>query len=174
VDAPPTATTRQLLLRAPETSDADALFAIQGDADSMRHTYVAPDREATARFLEAYAARFSADGFSPWIAILQSEDRIVGWGGMNRDPEQPHWGPEVSYFIDPSCWGRGLATELVDASLRLAFRVLGLTEVLAFTRHANRGSQRVLEKTGFAFVRFVPELERDQYSVDPSRWREMA
>jgi RimJ/RimL family protein N-acetyltransferase len=127
--APPTVKTRQLLLRAPDPADVDALFEIQSDPEAMRYTYVAPDRDATARYLEAYAA---------------------------------------PYFIHPSYWGRGLATELVQASLQLAFRRLGLKEVLAFTKRENLASQRVLEKAGFAYVCYVPELERDRYSVEGS------
>jgi ribosomal-protein-alanine N-acetyltransferase len=166
--APPTVKTRQLLLRAPDPADVDALFEIQSDPEAMRYTYVAPDRDATARYLEAYAARFSEDGFAPWTAVLHREGRVVGWGGLNRDPEAPEWGTEVAYFIHPSYWGRGLATELVQASLQLAFRRLGLKEVLAFTKRENLASQRVLEKAGFAYVCYVPELERDRYSVEGS------
>jgi len=162
--------TRQLLLRAPTPADVDALFEVQGDPDAMLHTYHAPDRDATARYLEAYRARFAEDGFAPWTVVLQEEGRVIGWGGLNRDPKEPHWGCEVSYFIHPGYWGRGLATELVHASLDLAFNQIGLAELLAFTRPANHGSRRVLEKSGFAFVRHVPELERDRYSVDPHRW----
>jgi ribosomal-protein-alanine N-acetyltransferase len=94
----------------------------------------------------------------------------VGWGGLNRDPEAPHWGTEVAYFIHPSYWGRGLATELVVASLQLAFRQLGLAEVGAFARPQNRASVRVLQRTGFSFVRYVPELERDQFAISVRDW----
>lgn len=167
---PSTRETPRLLLRAPRSSDADEIFEIQGDRDAMRHTYVAPDRDATAAYLDAYNARFAEDGFGPWVAVLRAEGRIVGWGGLNRDPKQPHWGVEVAYFMHRSCWGRGLASELVQASLELAFRDLGLLEVIAFTRPANRASSRVLAKAGFSFLRHVPELERDQYVVTSDRW----
>ena len=172
---PPTRETRQLLLRAPEPCDVDALFEIQGNAQAMRFTYAAPDRDATARFLEAYASRFPEDGFAPWTVLLKSEPRIVGWGGLNRDPHAPHWGPEVTYFIHPSYWGRGLASELVEAALRLAFQDLQLPEVLAFTRPGNLASRRVLQKAAFEFVRYVAELERDQYAASsPQRQPETA
>jgi ribosomal-protein-alanine N-acetyltransferase len=174
VKAPPTVETRRLLLRAPESADVDAIFEIQGDAVAMRHTYAAPDREATARYLAAYAARFHEDGFAPWIAMFHSEGRVIGWGGLHKDPKAPQWGPEVSYFIHPHYWGRGLAAELVEAALRLAFEDLRLPEVSSFTRPANRASARVLRKTGFAFVRHVPELERDQYSIERSAWEGVA
>lgn len=132
----------------------------------MRHTYTASSRGDTVRFLESYAARFPEDGFAPWTAVLKSGSRIVGWGGLNRDPAAPQWGTEVAYFIHPGFWGRGLATELVEAALDLAFRDLGLAEVFAFTKPANFASRRVLARTGFLFQRHVPELERDQYRVE--------
>ncbi len=102
MNAPPAVKTRQLLLRAPMADDVDALFEIQRDGEAMRHTYLAPDRDATLRHLEAYAARFSQDGFAPWTAVLEREKRIIGWGGLNRDPKEPEYGTELSYFIHPS------------------------------------------------------------------------
>jgi len=75
---PPTRRTSRLLLRAPERTDVDSLFAIQGDPEAMRYTYCSPSREATATRLEEYAARFAEDGFAPWIAVLAAEDRVVG------------------------------------------------------------------------------------------------
>jgi RimJ/RimL family protein N-acetyltransferase len=171
VGGPPTVTTRQLLLRAPVPTDVDPLFEVQGDAHAMRFTHCARNRDATSQRLAAYAARFAADGFAPWTAILRAENRVIGWGGLNRDPEAPEWGPEVAYFMHPAYWGRGLATELVAASLALAFHALGLAEVGAFTKPENVASARVLRKTGFAFVRYVPELGRDQYVVARRDWR---
>jgi RimJ/RimL family protein N-acetyltransferase len=165
---PPDRETRQLRLRAPVASDVDPLFEIQGDAHAMRFTYCAGSREATREFLDAHAARFAEDGFAPWTLVCKADGRVVGWGGLNRDPHAPHWGTEVSYFVHPACAGRGYATELVRASLALAFDALGLAEVGAFTRPANRASARVLQKCGFAFVQYVSELERDQYGVFPS------
>lgn len=162
---PPSVETRQLLLRMPSAADVDPLFGIQGDPDAMRFTWCAPDRDATARYLEAYAGRFAEDGYAPWTAVLKSQDRVVGWGGLNRDPWAPHWGTEVSYFIHRSFWGRGLAGELVAASLEIAFGELGLPAVAAFTRAENHASSRVLRRAGFSFVGHVPELERDRYVV---------
>ena len=162
---PPTRQTPRLSLRAPEPSDVDPLFAIQGDPEAMRFTYCSPSRSATAAHLESYAARFAEDGFAPWTAVLSAEDRVIGWGGLNKDPNAPHWGVEVAYYIDRRYWGRGLASELVRESLAHAFDDLGLPEVHAFAKPENVASLRVLERCGFERVRFVPELERDEYQI---------
>jgi ribosomal-protein-alanine N-acetyltransferase len=152
-----------LLLRAPECDDVDPLYAIQSDPEAMKFTYCSPSREATATRLEEYAVRFAEDGFAPWTIVLAAENRIIGWGGLNIDPAEPEWGPEVAYYFDPAYWGRGLATELVRESLAYAFDDLGLPDVGAFTRPDNVASTRVLLKNGFERLRFVPELERDEY-----------
>jgi RimJ/RimL family protein N-acetyltransferase len=131
----------------------DALFEIQGDAEVMRFTYCAASRDDTARHLEAHAARFEEDGFAPWTVVRRADERIIGWGGLNRDPQAPHWGTEVAYFFHPSCWGSD---------------TLGLPEVGAFARPANRASARVLEKAGFSRVGYVMELERDRFRVTAS------
>lgn len=136
----------------------------------MRFTYCSPSREATATFIESYATRFAEDGFAPWTAVLAAEQRIVGWGGLARDPKAPHWGVEVLYFFDPSCWGRGLATELVSASQSHGFRDLGLSVINAFVRPENHGSVRVLAMAGFTRIRFVPELERDAFQSSAALW----
>lgn len=163
--------TDRLLMRPPVASDEVALFEIQNNADAMQYTYSAPDLPATIAFLKRYRDRFEIDGYMPWTVALKAEDRIIGWGGLNRDPEEPHWGPEVAYFIHQDYWGRGFATDIVDAALGVAFEHVGLEEVTAFTRPANIGSQRVIAKSGFEFVQYVPKIERNQYVITSSAWR---
>ena len=96
---------------------------------------------------------------------------MIGWGGLNCDPHAPQWGVEVSYFIHPTCWGRGLATEIVSAALDLAFGELELARVSAFTRPENHASARVLRKAGFRRVDYIAELERDRYSISARDWK---
>ena len=95
----------------------------------------------------------------------------MGWGGLYEDPFDPGWGNEIGYAFHPSAWGRGYATELVTASLQIADRVLEMPEVKAFAKPENHASRRVLEKTGFALVRFVPQLDRLLYRRERSALR---
>lgn len=168
---PPTRRTPRLLLRAPKPADIDPLFAIQSDTEAIRFTYCSSSREATATHLEKHAARCSEDGFAPWTVILAAEERIIGWGGLNKDPDEPEWGPEVAYYFDRAYWGRGLGTELIRESLAYAFGDLDLPDVGAFTRPENLASIRLLLRSGFARVRFVPELEREEYRISIDSWQ---
>jgi len=171
--APATETLR-LRLRPPRPTDVDPLFEIQGNPEAMRFTWCAPDRRGTSGFLDSYAERFAEDGFAPWTAVLKGAERVVGWGGLHKDPHAPERSAEVSYFIHPACWGQGLASELVQAALRLAFAQLRLREVAAYTRCANGASRRVLEKAGFVWLRQLPGLEREHFEIRPGRWRRLA
>ena len=165
----PPVSTPSLLLRAFEAADAKALFAFMRDASAMQHTYVAPSLEHCAARLSAYESMRPALGFAPWVARRIGTDDVVGWGGLSLDPDEPGWGLEVSYAFAPSAWGRGYATELVQASLAHAFAVLSAPEVHAFARPENAASVRVLAKCGFTFLRHEPSLQRHHFLVHAPR-----
>jgi ribosomal-protein-alanine N-acetyltransferase len=157
--------TARLTLRALEADDIGPLYDIQSDRDAMRLTYVAPSRDECARRLEAHEALRARLGFAPWVIVLRSEARVIGWGGLGADPFAPGWGVEVSYFLDPAHWGRGFATEVVRASLEHGFARLALPAIGAFARPENAASIRVLEKCGFTFLRYEPALARNHYEI---------
>jgi RimJ/RimL family protein N-acetyltransferase len=66
---------------------------------------------------------------------------------------EPHIMPEgdveVGYFLKPSAWGRGFATEACKRLLQLAFEESSLTEIVATFDLGNEASRRVLLKSGF-------------------------
>ncbi|MAE94303.1 MAG: GNAT family N-acetyltransferase [Deltaproteobacteria bacterium] len=167
---PPTVTTRQLLLRPWQPEDLEPLFEIQGDRETMRYTWCAPDRQAAEERFLAYQARGALDGYAPWTATSREDDRGVGWGGLNQDPIDPGWGPEVGYFIRRDDWGRGLASEITAAALHLAFAEHRLPVVDAFAQPANPASIRVLERNGFRFLDWVPALRRNRYRIEREAW----
>ena len=68
---------------------------------------------------------------------------LVVWGQM------PEADVEVGYFLKPSVWGRGYATEACKRVLRLAFEESNLAEVVATFEVGNDESQHVLKKSGF-------------------------
>lgn len=162
-------TTARMRLCVPEVADAPALHRFQGDPEAMQYTFCAPDLEASARHLRIHEARREQDGFAPWILRARATGDVIGWGGLAIDPEDPVYGPEVVYVFAREAWGQGLATELVEASLDVAFGELELPWVGAFTRPANLASARVLEKCGFAKVEYVARLERNRFRCEAPR-----
>ena len=70
------------------------------------------------------------------IGLMRHDD----WPGQDKT--------EVSWVLDRSCWGRGLATEGARASLRYGFEELGLERIISIIRPENAASRRVAEKAG--------------------------
>jgi RimJ/RimL family protein N-acetyltransferase len=57
---------------------------------------------------------------------------------------------EVGYWVGESYWGRGIATEALEAITRYAVDRHGFTRVFALPFAWNAASCRVLEKAGYA------------------------
>jgi len=55
---------------------------------------------------------------------------------------------EIGYFLKPSAWGRGYATEVCKRLLQFAFQEVSLNEVVASVDENNVASKKVLEKSG--------------------------
>ena len=59
---------------------------------------------------------------------------------------------EVGYFLKPSAWGQGYATEVCKRMLQFAFQEASLNELVASVDANNVASKNVLEKSGFRYL----------------------
>lgn len=146
----PTLRTARLLLRPFADTDAEAIFAVLGNARVVRY-WDAPawhERAQAERFI-ANAGRMEREGTGARLAIERVEDgRVIGQCGLL------YWNPAfrsatLSYTLHDDAWGRGFATEAVGALLAWAFRAWDLNRVQAETDTRNVASLRVLDKLGF-------------------------
>lgn len=156
--------TQRLNLRPARGADVPALFTFLGDANAMQHTHVDPSLRACRKRVMVHEWFRRRDGYAPWVVKQKSDERIIGWGGLYNDPFDPGWGCEIGYFFHPEAWGRGYASELTAAALAHADNDLKIPEVRAFAHPGNAASQHILEKAGFAKVRFIPEMDRFLFS----------
>ena len=136
-----------------------------GDPVAMRFTHAQPDIDACRHHVAVHERQRRSVGCAPWTIVEKAGGTIIGWGGLYEDPFDPGWGVEVAYLFSPSAWGHGYATELVTRCVDVARGELGLASLIAFAHPENAGSRRVLEKTGFAAERFVPEMDRLLYRL---------
>lgn len=99
-------------------------------------------------------------GWWSWYAIERESNTLVGlvtFLGRPLDGEV-----EVGYSLCRAAWGRGLATEALQALLERAFANPTVDLVCAITTPANEASIRVLERAGFV---------ADSRSVQPDELR---
>jgi ribosomal-protein-alanine N-acetyltransferase len=79
-----------------------------------------------------------------------TEPVTIGSIGIHRDQE-------VGYMFHPDYWGKGYATEALDAFVKKVWEVLAeVKKLTGFTDSENAGSQGVLRKCGFKEVRREP------------------
>ena len=68
-------------------------------------------------------------------------------GGIGLHPHEA--APEIGYWLTPSAWGRGYATEAGRAAVAIARHALGLPRLLGRHMVDNPASGHVLRKLGF-------------------------
>lgn len=114
------------------------------------------------------------------IALLAAEDRtthqLLGYIGLSVPTFLPEIMPavEIGWRLDPSVWGRGLATEGAFAVLAHAFEVLDLNEVVSIYEPDNVASGAVMRHLGMGFDRDTVDPERNfplcVYRLAKSQW----
>lgn len=145
------ARTKRLTLRPGWPEDAETL------AQAIAHEGVALQLARVPWPYEvADAAAFLALPRGPADArflILSHEGRypvVVGGIGLNAIGQGA---AELGYWLTPSAWGRGLATEAARAVVAMARHSLPLRRLQARHHLDNPASRRVLDKLGFREVR---------------------
>jgi RimJ/RimL family protein N-acetyltransferase len=130
----------ELALRPVEESDLDTIFELMRDPESVHMAaFTAADPNDRLAF-DAHMAKIMATPENQVLAIVR-EGRLVGTIGS-----YPFEGAtEVTYWIDRTCWGQGIATQ----ALRRLLEQIPVRPLRARAASDNAGSLRVLEKAGF-------------------------
>jgi ribosomal-protein-alanine N-acetyltransferase len=151
--APPSAPDRietpRLELRRPLEGDADAIFSrFSSDPDVTRLVGWPMHRslDDARRFLAYSDAQWRQWPAGPYLILSRSDGSVLGSTGLAF--ETP-FRAQTGYVLAKDVWGRGLATEALDAMVGLA-RATGVRRLYALCHHSHSGSARVLEKCDFA------------------------
>jgi RimJ/RimL family protein N-acetyltransferase len=112
--------------------------------------------DVVAQTLAQGDEKWERDGFGYWIFFDAATGEPVARGGLSRTEFDGRPEVEVGWTVTPDRWGEGFATELGEASLKVAFGELGLPDVVSFTLPHNVASRRVMEKLGFVYEKTAP------------------
>jgi len=140
--------TARLVLRPFAVDDAVRVATLSRSrrvAHYLVHPPPSPAVEAR-HWIGGHAARW-ADGRSVTLAVTARRGGAV-MGAVNLLINQRHGHAELGYWLGPTYWGRGFATEAAAALVAWAFPALRLERVYAQYLDDNRASGRVLEKIG--------------------------
>lgn len=130
---------------------------------------IGPHQTFAVAIAEAYAGLLTSNrAVMPWIGYLALEApmrRLVGTCGFKGGPSANN-AAEIAYFTFPGEEGRGIATAMAEALVRIASTAEPpLHTVLAHTLPEQNASCRILEKSGFRHAGTVVDPE------DGSVWR---
>ena len=148
MSAPFTITTERLILRRPKQADAEAVFErYASDAEVTRYVGWPRHRnvEETRAFLTFSDTEWERWPVGPYLVFSRSDRLLLGSTGLGF--EAPHRA-STGYVLAKEAWGRGVATEALQAMVRLAAQS-GVKRLYALCHPAHRASGRVLEKCGF-------------------------
>jgi ribosomal-protein-alanine N-acetyltransferase len=146
--------TPRLALRPFREDDAEAAFGWFGDPAVMRFVPGAADASvgATRARLGAYQTHQARHGFSKWMIFERASGLPVGDSGLllldARGDMNAAGEVDLGFRLARPFWGRGYATEVASAWVRLAFGELRLPRLTAFCHPDNAASLRVLRKLG--------------------------
>jgi RimJ/RimL family protein N-acetyltransferase len=141
--------TDRLLLRRPQPSDAPAVFARYASDPDVTRFVGWPTHQSIAE-TEAFLG-YSGSEWQRWPAgpylILSRHDGLL-LGGTGLGFETPYRA-STGYVLAKDAWGKGYATEALQAMVALAPSV-GVQRLYALCHPQHQASWRVLEKCGFA------------------------
>lgn len=109
----------------------------------------------TREYLDTNLKHLDDHGFGLWMFYLKKNKQWIGRGGLRCTHIGNHDEVEVAYGLMPTFWNQGLATEMAQACIEIAFTILQLDSIVCFTLTTNKASQRVMKKAGFQYERHI-------------------
>ena len=150
IETSPVVETRRLILRAPGAQDVSRIAAMANDRDIARMTQRMPHPFRTADAEDFVLHVAAQDPRRANTFVIEHEDLgPVGVIGLFEGEDRV---PETGYWIGRPYWGRGFATEALDAAVVWASRKWKRRALIAGHFADNPASGRVLEKAGFLYT----------------------
>ena len=143
--------TGRCFLRTWNASDAQDALKIWGNSEVMK--YVGKPFENLDVARKALQNAITAQekyGVCLWVVVEKANQTTIGACGFHRFEDEVL---EIAYHFIPEVWGKGFASETVRGCIEYAFTKLNIVKIVGFTDVENVGSQKILEKNGFEFVK---------------------
>jgi len=153
ITAPDVIHTARLLLRKPVMADAQAIFTNYASNSDVTRFMAWPTHvsvEDTRGFLRLTQIDWQIHPASTYL--IELDDNIIGSTGIHFGrPDTDNFSAETGYVFARSAWGKGYATEVLQAMVGLAASI-HLQQLTAGCHPDNHASRHVLEKCGFVLA----------------------
>lgn len=150
--------TNRMIIRDFSLDDADDLYDILGDAETMKYCEPAYSFEKTKRFL----AEFCIEKKGAFAAAQKDSNKVIGYILFKPLDEAIY---EIGWFLNKNFWRQGYAYESCSAVISYAFSNLNVHKVVAETID-NQKSTRLMEKLGMT----LEGVQRSQVKDNLGNW----
>lgn len=151
--------TRRTTLRPVVPGDRDAVHAFRSREDVTAYLGRGPmtPEDVDERIAENLARAQPGHEHPLLGLVIELDGRVVGDCMVRFEPDDNGMRIAfIGYTLHPDAAGRGIATEVAGALVRLCFSELGAAMVQADVFVPNVASQRVLEKAGLRRIGLTP------------------
>ena len=140
--------TPRTLLRAFTVQDAQALFTLVSRPDVMR--YITYPHQSVSQTIEdirsGFIPHYHKYGYGRLAVIDKSTDCLIGYSGLKYLEDIKEI--DLAYLLHPDHWGKGLGTEVAQASLDFGKYHLKALRIIGLATPNNEASIRILNKVG--------------------------
>lgn len=156
----PNLETERLLLRRVNENDANEIFALRSNPETMKYIprpLVKSIDDALEHIAMIDAKIESNEGIN-WAITYKDNPKLIGIIGHYRiKPE--NYRAEIGYMLLPEYHGKGIVSEAVKEAVNYGFNEMRLHSIEAIIAPENFGSERVLQKCGFVKEAHLKENE---------------
>jgi len=140
--------TERLILREYTPDDFDALYAIVGDAETMKHFPKPYDERGTKYWISWSQQHYAEHGFGFWAVILKETGELIGNCGLTMQIIDGESLPEIGYHFRRDCWNRGYAKEAAAGVRDWAFANTEYPALYSYMTKGNEASVRTAAAVG--------------------------
>lgn len=149
--------TERLFLREMTTDDLDALYAVLGDRDIMRHYPYTFDEDRVRDWIERNMKRYRDNGFGLWAVCLKETGEMIGDCGLTLQNIEGEMLPEIGYHIRADQQRKGYAGEAAAAVRDWAFENTPYQALYSYCKYTNTASYKTAESIGMRFLKEYPD-----------------
>ena len=150
ISTPRELNTRDLCLRPATLADAEGMFGILSDPESMKYWSNRPITEFddAVKVLREDLESDAQGNSMCWAVTLKGQDRMIGKCILFQFSQANHRA-EIGFILNRDYWRQGLMRQALQAVIEFAFTRLKLHRIEADVDTDNTGSLALLEKLGF-------------------------
>ncbi len=145
----PTITSKRLVFRKMLPSDDEDMFEYAQNPAVTRYLLWEPhiSKKFTRSYLRFIQSQYSAGTFFDWALTLAENGKMIGTCGFSYIDKENN-SAEVGYVLNPSYWGRGIASEALFRVMEFGFIELDLNRIYVRIMEGNTASERVAVRCG--------------------------